>query len=329
MEKLYVTMAKSNDRVKYFPQETIDFLRTLGEVTVNEDTGSMTEEDLIRKAPDATVLVTHWGCPQITEKYLNANPNLKIIAHCAGTVAHTASEESYRRVIPCLSANDIMALYVAEGVLGHLITGTHCYKQMDLDMHQGIWNRKQPAVSLLDCTVGVVGLGAVARHLLNLLTPFNTKVLVYDPFLKEDSLKKWPFARRATLNEVMGCDAVTLHAAQTPETFHMIGKEQFDLMKDDALFINTARGSLVDTQAAIDVLKTGRIRAIFDVYEKEGCAQEGLMGLPNVTLQPHAVALPAGVSMTWGVLKDIETILKGGKGQYEVSFQTWSRMTQE
>lgn len=335
MEKIFVTMSPRPDREKYFPEETIEYLKTLGSVSINEQEGVLTEEDLIRMAPDATILVTHWGCPQITEKYLAVNPDLKVIAHCAGTVAHTASEATYQKGIPCLSANDIMSIYVAEGVLGHLIYGTHCFMQMDREMEKGIWNRDYPAVSLLDGTVGLIGLGSVARHLLDLMAPLyalssgKPGVKVYDPYMKEHALDPWPFAVQVTLEEVLGCDAVSLHAAQTPETYHMIGEKEFSLMKDNALFINTARGSLVDTAAARKVLSTGRIRAIFDVYEKEWCPQEDLMGLPNVTLNPHAVGMPAGASMTWGVIKTLPDVLVGKHSPYEVSYETWCHMTQE
>ena len=304
-------------------------LRELGEVRLNPYDRRLTEDELCSLAAGSTVLVTHWGTPQITEKFLSVAPGLKLIAHCTGTVAHIASEDTYRHNIPCLSANPIMAKYVAEDVLGLMIAGLRGFKAYDCLVQRGEFRKDLSTGSLWDLTVGLVGLGTVGRWLLTLLAPFGTRVLVYDPYIPADALDAFPCAGFGTLDDVLGCDVISVHASQTPETYHIIGEGEFQRMKDNAVFINTARGSLVDTKAASEAFRTGRIRAAIDVYENEGQPQPTLMGMDNVILQPHIGSLPAGASMTRAILGDVRSILAGNAPKYAVSYGQFLRMTQE
>ena len=203
----------------------------------------LSEEQLCLAAPGATILLTHWGAPQITRRYLAANPRLRLIAHCAGTVAHIASEDTYAAGIPCLSANPVMARYVAEAVLGLLISRMRGYKENDLLLQRGIWTKELPAISLLDATVGLIGLGTVGRCLLDLLAPFGTRVLVYDPYLPADVLAPWPNAEAATFEEALGGVGFWVNASQTRN--HMIDEAAFPACATGRSYHNPG---LVDTR---------------------------------------------------------------------------------
>ena len=328
-ERFFITMARGAQREKYFPPDCIAALETMGDVGYNPFDRKLTEEELAEYAAGTTVLLTHWGTPQIGETFLAAAPELKMIAHCAGTVAHIASEETYRRSILCLSANDVMARYVAEDVLGLMIAGLRGFKEYDLQLQAGIWKKDLPCASLLDGTVGLIGLGTVGRKLLDLLTPFRPAVKVYDPYLAPGVLDAWDFAEAASFDGVLSCDVVSVHASQTPETYHMIDAGAFEKMKDGAVFINTSRGSLVDTAAAEKALRGGRLRAAFDVFEREGRAQEALSGMDHVLIQPHLAALPAGARMTREIIGDIRRVLDGEAPRYAVPYAQFLHMTQE
>lgn len=328
-EKYFITTEAGPLRDRYFPPGLLAELEKTGTVACNPLPRGLTEEQLCHAAPSATILLTHWGAPQITRRYLAANPRLRLIAHCAGTVAHIASEDTYAAGIPCLSANPVMARYVAEAVLGLLISRMRGYKENDLLLQRGIWTKELPSVSLLDATVGLIGLGTVGRCLLDLLAPFGTRVLVYDPYLPADALAPWPNAEAATFEEALGAEAVSVHASQTPETYHMIDEAAFSRMRDGAVFINTARGSLVDTRAAAKMIPEKRLRAAFDVYERENGPQDALAGLDSVLLQPHIAALPAGVKMTEEIIKDIRRFLRGEDPLLSVPYEKFLYMTKE
>lgn len=328
-EKFFIVKGPGKSRDKYFPSDLTDRIKPFGTVEFCPVEHEITEDELCLLAPDATVLLTHWGAPQITEKYLTANPALKLIAHCAGTVAHIASEATFRAGIPCISANSVMSDYVAEAVLGLIISSMRSFKENDLLLQNGIWTKNNPSSSLIDSTVGLAGLGNVGKSLLRLLAPFGTEVLVYDPYISDSTLSAFPFAKRAAFEKVLGADVVSVHASQTNETYHMIDRKAFSLMKEGAVFINTARGSLVDTEAAAEMIKEKQLRAAFDVYEQEEGPQENLAHIDSVILQPHIAALPAGAKMTEKVINDIIRFLSGKDTLLNVSYEQFRHMTRE
>ena len=330
--KIYVAARRYDTFDRYFPRHVLDRLEKLGEVEYWPHARTMTREEMAEALKDTDILVTHWGAPQVDAELLANAPRLKLLAHAAGTVAHIASEAFYEKGIPVLSANPIMAKYVAEGALCYLLAGLRLLPQHDIWARENNWERHAAEQkNLFGAKLGFVGCGAAAREFLDLLRPFGCEVAVYDPYLPENGLDRWEFAHTASLEEVMSCSIVSIHAAQTPETYHMINAERPAMMPDGAFLINTARGSLIDTKALIPEVQSGRIFAILDVFEEEGpgCVPEELIACPaNTILQPH---LAAAVSwpMADAIVDDIERFLKGEELQLTVSLGQYRLMTQE
>ena len=154
--------------------------------------------------------------------------------------------------------------------------------------------------SLSSCTVGVVGTGAIGSCVVRELRGFGCRVLAYDPFPRAELAD---LATYTSLPELLASsDVVTLHAPGLPENRHMIGAEELALMKADAVLVNAARGSLVDTAALVDALESGRIGgAALDTIEHEAGLyyldrsrdalpnrdRAALMALPNAIVTPH------------------------------------------
>ena len=318
---------------RFFPEALLRRLDRLGEVTVNPHTRPYTKEELLKELADTDVVLTHWGSVQYGRELLDGAPGLKVLAHCAGTVAHIASEECYRRGITVLSANPVMARYVAEGVLAYILASLREICRCDADMRDGVWLQRYDTVgTLFGADIGMVGLGTVGRCVLKLLAPFAPEVCVYDPYIPDSALEAWPFAHRGSFEEAMERSVVTIHAAQTPETYHLIDAAALRHMPQGALLINTSRGSLVDPEALTEALEAGRIRAALDVYETgEGGPQDPrLRALKDRTLlMPHVAALPAGSRMTEAIVGDLERMAKGEPMQLAVGYGQYIHMTQE
>ena len=119
--KILLTAQQGKTFDTHFPEHILSQLRAMGEVELNPFSRPFTREELKARLGDVDIVVSHWGTLQIDAELLSCAPRLKILAHAAGTVAHIASEAFYERGIPVLSANSVMAKYVAEGVLGYLI----------------------------------------------------------------------------------------------------------------------------------------------------------------------------------------------------------------
>ncbi|HMS23583.1 MAG TPA: NAD(P)-dependent oxidoreductase [Candidatus Saccharibacteria bacterium] len=119
-------------------------------------------------------------------------------------------------------------------------------------------------------TLGVVGAGRIGRHVARVGKAFGMKVVIYDPYVNETVVEKMG-CLKCSLNDLLReSDVVTLHTPLTTSNKHMIGKAQFDQMKSSAIFINTARGELVDTMQLVKALKNGKLAgAGLDVLEDE------------------------------------------------------------
>lgn len=150
------------------------------------------------------------------------------------------------------------------------------------------------------CTVGVVGTGAIGACVIRHLTGFGCRILAYDPFEKEELKDIATYTDLQTLLEQS--DAVTLHAPGLPSNHHMIGASKLASMKQGAVIVNAARGSLIDTGALIDSLESGHLGgAALDTIEHESNLyyldktreilpnrdRAVLMALPNVIVSPH------------------------------------------
>ncbi|MEV0378667.1 hydroxyacid dehydrogenase [Nonomuraea sp. NPDC050643] len=237
---------------------------------------------------EAEVLYTSWWCPPITEDVLARAPRLRAVVHAAGTVKHHVTEACWRRGIAVSSAAAANAEPVAEYTLASILFANkrvldvaRLYREerarLDLDARfPGFGNYRR--------TVGVVGASKIGRRVIELLRPFELDVLVADPYLSEDL-----GVAQVELDELFErCDVITLHAPALPETRHLIDAARLARMPDRATLINTARGALVDQDALIAELASGRLYAVIDVTEPDLLPPDSpLYDLPNVLLTPH------------------------------------------
>ena len=239
-------------------------------------------------------MVTGWGMRPITPGMLEAAPKLKLIVHSAGSIKSLVPEEAFRRGIRVGTCNGVLAVGVAEATLGMMIAGLKGFFPARDWVRGGSWHDPKLGTARemirepFGVTVGVISASKVGQHLLKLLRVFELEVLLYDPFVKPERASEMG-ATLVELDELIRrSDVVTLHAPSLPETHHMLKREHFRAMKDGAIFINTARGRIVDEKGMIEELKMGRIFAFLDVTDPEPPSMDNpLRTLPNVVLTPH------------------------------------------
>jgi phosphoglycerate dehydrogenase-like enzyme len=146
-------------------------------------------------------------------------------------------------------------------------------------------------------TVGLIGMGRIARHLASLLKPFGVRGLYSSPNTRLDAAQEQALGfRHADLDTLLAeSDVVSLHMPITPASRHMIGRSAIARMKPGAFLVNTARGPVVDEAALVDALRAGHLGgAGLDVYDPEPPLPDNpLFGLDNVVLTPHLAAGPA------------------------------------
>jgi phosphoglycerate dehydrogenase-like enzyme len=184
---------------------------------------------------------------------------------------------------------------VAEATIGWMIALSHHLRVKDNLVRTGQWDERSRFMGreLRDRTLGVVGLGGIARKTLALLGGFGMKQpLAFDPYTTDDAASK-AGARLVCLDELLRqADFVSIHCPLTEETRGIIGAHQLALMKPDACLLNTARGGIVDEEALYDALKNRRIAgAALDCFAQEPVLTPSRFAdLDNVLLAPHSIA---------------------------------------
>ncbi len=329
---ILITSPRDPNRDIYFPKEALSELKKLGNVVLNTSVDPYSEADLKESIKNIDICITHWDTPLFTNEVVENADRLKLIAHAAGSVANLVSEEVYRKGIVVCSANDIMAGYVAEGVLCYILAGLRLILEHSEDMKNGIWKRKvAESKTLFDAKIGFVGLGTVGRRLLDLLVPFHTKVKIFDPYLSPDAIRQYPNVELASLEETLAWgNIITVHASLTQETYHLISKQRLTFIQDDALFVNTSRGLIIDEDAIYDELACGRLSAVLDVFTNEPlepCSR--LRGLKNVILMPHMAGAPAREQMTFGIIEEVGRFIRGEALKYAIPYEKYKLMTKE
>lgn len=237
------------------------------------------------------VLITGWGAPVVDQHALAAMPQLRTIIHAAGTVKSHLRDEIWERGITVASAADANAIPVAEYTLGAiLLAGKNAFGRREhLRASRSFAERfSVPAPGNLGRRVGVVGASRTGRKVMELLRNFDMETMLCDPFAAPGDAGRWG-ARLLGLDEMLTtCDVLTLHAPALESTRQLIDRERLARLRDGAVLINTARGSLVDTAALTAELLSGRISAVLDVTDPEPLPPDSpLYGLPNVFLTPH------------------------------------------
>ena len=332
--KSFVTLPKNSVFPTFFTDENIALIESLGDVVWNESSAQLSVEEIVERIGDCDIYVTGWGSPRLDEQILDAAPNLRLLVHLCGTVVPFVSDEMWQRGIRVISGNDFFAESVAEGTIGYMLTALRDIPKYSSRLKKKkIWKTSSDSnCGLLGKTVGIVSYGAIARHLVRMLKPFRVNVKVYDiKPLPADHKEKYGLCE-ASLEEIFSsCDIVSLHTPLNDATHHLIGRELLSLLPEGALFINTSRGAIVDQAALEDELKTGRFRALLDVYEKEPLPEDSaLYGLDNVILMPHmagpTVDLRRDITSTL-LLEASEFLKSGAPLVHEIGKETASIMS--
>ncbi|HTJ35924.1 MAG TPA: hydroxyacid dehydrogenase [Dactylosporangium sp.] len=236
------------------------------------------------------VLVTGWLCPPLTPAVLDAAPRLRAVVHAAGSVKGHVGPEVFARGIAVSSAADANAAPVVDFTVAVItLAGKRAFR---LAREAADFGGGLPPFGTRPGNdgrvIGVVGASRIGRGVIARLAAAGHRVLVADPYLDAPAAAALG-AGLADLDELCRrCDVLTLHAPALPETHHLLDERRLALLPDGAIVVNTARGTLVDTDALARACAAGRIDACLDVTDPEPLpAGHPLLALPNVWITPH------------------------------------------
>lgn len=256
---------------------------------VLEDFGTPRAAAVLR---ETELLVTGWGCPPLDRGVLDAAPRLRAVVHTAGSVRAHVTPACFERGVTVSSAAAANALPVAEYTVAMiLLTGKRVLE------HARDYRRTRARPDWLTTprsegnhrrTVGIVSASLVGRRVMELLRPYDLRVLLYDPFV-DDAEARGFGAEPAALPELFRrSDVVSVHAPLLDATRGLVDRALLRSMRPDAVLINTARGAVLDQDALTEVVLAGRVRAVLDVTDPEVLpAGHPLWDCENVLVTPH------------------------------------------
>jgi len=311
-------------RDEIFSQDALRRLESFSSATYHPGPGSMTAEELARRIPRFEGLITCWGSPRITPEIVAKAKRLRIISHSAGSVRPYVCDEVFMKGICVTNASSAIAVSVAETTIGLIIASLRHLFEYDDHLRSGREEKPDFGASheLTGRTVGIIGMGEVGRRVMAFLKPFSCRILVYDPYKSAAEIEE-AGGLPAQLGDLMSqSEIVSIHAPNIPSNRRMISRDLLARLRDGAVLVNTARGELIDEDALIEEVRSGRISCALDVFEANAReVARRLAGAGNVIMTPHIAGKAVETRRRQGevVVEDMRLFFSGGTPRNIVS----------
>jgi len=288
--------------------------KKIGETHVVTARGADDEAELIKRIGRARVAVNIRAHARFTDGVFAACRELKLVSIWGTGTDNIDLEAAGRRGVTVCNTPGVNAFAVAEHAIALMLTVGRKIPRIDREMRGGAWPREM-LTQCLGKTLGVFGTGTIGARVITLARALGMEVLAWSARGDEGRIKELG-ARPAAKDEILReADFVSLHLRLTPETRGFLTRREFALMKKTAIFVNTARGALVEREALVDAMRQGRIAAAgLDVFHEEPLKPDDpVLTLPNVVLSPHNAGQTPEVIRD-GLLRavtNVENFLKG------------------
>jgi D-3-phosphoglycerate dehydrogenase len=253
---------------------------------------------------------------KLTRELIDRATRLKVIGRAGVGVDNVDVDAATRRGIVVANAPESTVVSAAEQTIGLIVALARNIPQAHAALKGGRWERSRwNGVELAGKTLGVVGFGRIGQQVARRAVGLGMTVVAYDPFVGSERFRELGVERAETLDELLGtAEIVTLHSPLTDETRSLIDRDTIARMRDGARLVNAARGALVDEEALVEALESGKLAgAALDVFSAE--PYEGpLLGLDQVVVTPHLAASTDEAQDRAGVIvaEQVVAALDGG-----------------
>lgn len=302
-------------------QEALDLISRETQMEVWPGELPPEREALLDKVRDADGLLSLLT-DSIDAELMDAAPNLKVISNYAVGYDNVDLGEATKRNIVVGNTPGVLTETTADMAFALLMASARRLAEGHEYTLKGRWRTWSPMVLLGQdihgAALGIVGLGRIGAEMAKRARGFNMRVLYHDPHRKSGRIEKELGAQFVPeLSDLLSAaDFISIHVPLTPSTNGLIGAAEFDMMKKNAVLINTSRGGIVDQKALYEALKSGRIFAAgLDVTAVEPIPQDDpLLTLKNVIITPH-IASASVKTRTKMAMMAAENLLAGLKGE--------------
>jgi D-3-phosphoglycerate dehydrogenase / 2-oxoglutarate reductase len=287
----------------------VEFLRERFEVDVDLD------GDLAEKLPAYDAIIIRSGT-QLTADLIERADRLKVIGRAGVGVDNVDLDAASKRGIVVANAPQSTVVSAAEHTVGLLLALSRSIPQAHAALKGGRWERSGLAgLELAGKTLGLVGFGRIGQQVARRARGLEMRVLAYDPYVAPDRFADLGVEQAGSLDELLAeADFLSLHLTLTGETRGLLGPEEFARMKDGVRIVNAARGELVDEEALVEALRSGKVAgAAIDVFSEEPYSGP-LLELDNVVVTPHLAASTHEAQDRAGVIvaEQVAAALEGG-----------------
>jgi D-3-phosphoglycerate dehydrogenase len=322
-----------------FSQSVIERLRQSMEVIYESwmDTRKLLPADeLIHRIQGQDIEIIVIEADFIFREVFEKGNKLKLIAACRGNVTHVDMEAATEHGVLVVNTPARNAIAVAELTLGLMLALIRNIPAAHQMVSSGGWI--DPTVcytsfrgtELSGKTIGIVGFGAIGQQVAKRLSTFETSILIYDPYVAPEEIKRVGYRPLGIDELVEQSDIVTLHCPVIPETIGLINAQRIASMKPAAYLVNTAGAAVVDQEAIVQALREGRIAgAAFDVYETWPVQPDNpLLKLDNVILTPHIGGSTDETIERHSLMiaEDIERFIKRERPKNLLNPQAWDKV---
>lgn len=292
----------------------ISLLVDAPDIAIDKKTG-LSEDELAEIIGDYDALLVR-SQTRVTDRIMSAAKKLKVIGRAGVGVDNIDLDAATKRGIIVINAPDGNTITTCEHTFAMMMALARHIPQAYMKTVGGVWDRKSfLGVELRNKVLGVLGMGRIGSEVAARAIAFGMTVYGYDPFLTEERAEKLG-VRLASVDDIIrDADFITVHTPLTPETRHMIGREQFSRIKEGVRIVNCARGGIIDEQALVEAIDAGRVAgAAFDVFEQEPPeADHPFLKHPKIIVTPHlgASTVEAQENVAIDVSEQLLHILRG------------------
>ena len=301
------------------PQPALDIIRPIADFTLwDREDVPPAREVLLREVTQVDGLLSLLT-DRIDGEVMDAAPRLRVVSNFAVGFDNIDIPAATKRRIVVTNTPEVLTETVADFAFCLMLGAARRLVEGDRYAREGKWKTWEPLLlagqDMYRATLGLIGLGRIGSAVARRAKGFEMRVMYYDPFRREDLEQSLQIEYRPFSDVVRQADFISVHVPLSEQTRHLIGREQFAMMKPTAVFVNTSRGPVVDQQALAEALAARRIFAAgIDVFEREPVpTDDPLLAQGNAVVAPHiaSASIPTRIRMATLAAENLVAVLQG------------------
>jgi len=301
------------------PQPALDIIRPIADFTLwDREDVPPAREVLLREVTQVDGLLSLLT-DRIDGEVMDAAPRLRVVSNFAVGFDNIDIPAATKRRIVVTNTPEVLTETVADFAFCLMLAASRRLVEGDRYARDGKWKTWEPLLlagqDMYRATLGLIGLGRIGSAVARRAKGFEMRVMYYDPFRREDLEQSLQIEYRPFSDVVRQADFISVHVPLSEQTRHLIGRDQFSMMKPTAVFVNTSRGPVVDQQALAEALAARRIFAAgIDVFEREPVpTDDPLLAQGNAIVAPHiaSASIPTRIRMATLAAENLVAVLQG------------------